>query len=96
MIEEDGLEIRCEKLRKLAIKYKRKVEALTAIILQMSEQTREDNSPKCPVCMSSWISVVLNCHHGLCKGCVEKIRKDSNLCPLCRATITETITIMGS
>ncbi|CAH1962860.1 unnamed protein product [Acanthoscelides obtectus] len=61
------------------------------IIPPLPEQQYEEMEDEmmCSICSDMFFkAVTLNCAHTFCKYCIEKWKKNRNICPICRAKIT--------
>ncbi|VEN61385.1 unnamed protein product [Callosobruchus maculatus] len=60
-------------------------------IAPLPEQQYEEMEDEmmCSICSEMFFkAVTLNCSHTFCKYCIEKWKKNRNICPICRAKIT--------
>lgn len=67
----------------------RKFIALKDVVHMLRASNSSENEPLCCICLTNTVTYVLSpCGHTFCEGCV---RRQSNQCPICRATMRDRI-----
>jgi SWI/SNF-related matrix-associated actin-dependent regulator of chromatin subfamily A3 len=63
--------------------------------LQDMLQLHLENQEICSICLDTLTKPVITaCAHSFCRGCIEEVIERQHKCPLCRATIQDTTTIV--
>ncbi|KAE8354317.1 SNF2 family N-terminal domain-containing protein [Aspergillus coremiiformis] len=64
--------------------------------LQDLLQIRIESQETCPICLDTLEQPVITaCAHTFCKGCIEQVIERQHKCPMCRAGINDTSTLVS-